>query len=137
MDYYQFMNSKVLFKEVRHKPAGSMAMPVMVHISESGATSQVFAGGCCGIDWIPSHSHNRKTPQSTQAQHTGMACDYDPAAAEAQLHMLGTTAAVLLRGHVGTASVAPVTLLLLLLQITTQTSTRACKLCSSTTCRRT
>lgn len=34
MDFYQFMNSKVLFKEVRHKPAGSMAMPVMVHISE-------------------------------------------------------------------------------------------------------
>lgn len=34
MDYYQFMNSKVLFKEVRHKPAGSTAMPVMVHISE-------------------------------------------------------------------------------------------------------
>lgn len=34
MSYYQFMNSKVLFKEVRHKPAGSTAMPVMVHISE-------------------------------------------------------------------------------------------------------
>jgi hypothetical protein len=40
MDYYQFMNSKVLFKEVRHKPAGSMAMPVMVHISE-----------LCSITW--------------------------------------------------------------------------------------
>lgn len=34
MNYYQFMNSKVLFKEVRHKPAGSTAMPVMVHISK-------------------------------------------------------------------------------------------------------
>jgi hypothetical protein len=28
------MNSKVLFKNVRHRPAGSTAMPVMVHISE-------------------------------------------------------------------------------------------------------
>jgi hypothetical protein len=37
MNYYQFMNSKVLFKEVRNKPAGSTAMPVMVHISESSA----------------------------------------------------------------------------------------------------
>lgn len=34
MNYYQFMNSKVLFKEVRHKPAGTTTMPVMVHISK-------------------------------------------------------------------------------------------------------
>lgn len=34
MNYYQFMNSKVLFKDVRHKPAGTTPMPVMVHISE-------------------------------------------------------------------------------------------------------
>ncbi|KAF6264156.1 nucleotide-diphospho-sugar transferase-domain-containing protein [Scenedesmus sp. NREL 46B-D3] len=33
MSIYKFMNSKVLFKEVRHKAAGSSAMPVMVHIN--------------------------------------------------------------------------------------------------------
>jgi hypothetical protein len=44
MDYYQFMNSKVLFKEVRHKSAGSMAMPVMVHISECWLLQTVACG---------------------------------------------------------------------------------------------
>eukprot|EP00882_Tetradesmus_deserticola_P003344 GHRQ01003540.1.p1 GENE.GHRQ01003540.1~~GHRQ01003540.1.p1 ORF type:complete len:388 (+),score=151.31 GHRQ01003540.1:322-1485(+) len=33
MSIYKFMNSKVLFKDVRHTPAGSTAMPVMVHIN--------------------------------------------------------------------------------------------------------
>eukprot|EP00882_Tetradesmus_deserticola_P008116 GHRQ01008551.1.p1 GENE.GHRQ01008551.1~~GHRQ01008551.1.p1 ORF type:complete len:388 (+),score=149.73 GHRQ01008551.1:453-1616(+) len=33
MSIYKFMNSKVLFKDVRHRPAGSSAMPVMVHIN--------------------------------------------------------------------------------------------------------
>jgi hypothetical protein len=57
MNYYQFMNSKVLFKEVRHKPAGSTAMPVMVHISKCDTTAllkspaqlgtALLAKGCC------------------------------------------------------------------------------------------
>jgi hypothetical protein len=34
MSIYKFMNSKVLFKEIRHRPAGTTKMPVMVHISE-------------------------------------------------------------------------------------------------------
>eukprot|EP00879_Flechtneria_rotunda_P018582 GHRR01019498.1.p1 GENE.GHRR01019498.1~~GHRR01019498.1.p1 ORF type:complete len:352 (+),score=74.77 GHRR01019498.1:376-1431(+) len=33
MSIYQFMNSKVLFKDVRHRPYGTTDMPVMVHIS--------------------------------------------------------------------------------------------------------
>jgi hypothetical protein len=40
MSIYKFMNSKVLFKDVRHRPAGSTAMPVMVHISECHAHQQ-------------------------------------------------------------------------------------------------
>jgi hypothetical protein len=40
MSIYKFMNSKVLFKDVRHRPAGSTAMPVMVHISEWTADQQ-------------------------------------------------------------------------------------------------
>jgi hypothetical protein len=34
MSFFKFMNSKVLFKDVRHRPFGNVAMPVMVHISE-------------------------------------------------------------------------------------------------------
>lgn len=33
MNIYQFMNSKVLFKEVRHKPRGAQIPPVMIHIN--------------------------------------------------------------------------------------------------------
>jgi hypothetical protein len=39
MSIYAFMNSKVLFKDVRHRPYGSLTMPVMVHISEYCCTS--------------------------------------------------------------------------------------------------
>uniref|UniRef100_A0A383W2G0 Nucleotide-diphospho-sugar transferase domain-containing protein n=1 Tax=Tetradesmus obliquus TaxID=3088 RepID=A0A383W2G0_TETOB len=33
MSIYKFMNSKVLFKDIRHRAAGTTAMPVMVHIN--------------------------------------------------------------------------------------------------------
>jgi hypothetical protein len=38
MDIFQFMNSKVLFKDVRNRPQDQQPpTPVMVHISESRA----------------------------------------------------------------------------------------------------
>ena len=33
MNIYKFMNSKVLFKEVRHKPRSQQVSPVMIHIN--------------------------------------------------------------------------------------------------------
>ena len=33
MNIYKFMNSKVLFKEVRHQPRQSQVQPVMIHIN--------------------------------------------------------------------------------------------------------
>lgn len=48
MSIYKFMNSKVLFKDVRYRPYGSMEMPVMIHISECNmVTGPVIAHRCC------------------------------------------------------------------------------------------
>ncbi len=33
LNIYKFMNSKVLFKEVRHQPRSSQVLPVMIHIN--------------------------------------------------------------------------------------------------------
>jgi len=33
LNIYKFMNSKVLFKEVRHQPRSSQDLPVMIHIN--------------------------------------------------------------------------------------------------------
>ena len=44
MSIYKFMNSKVLFKDVRNRPASNQPpMPVMVHISE-------YSKGLRGLD---------------------------------------------------------------------------------------
>ena len=40
MSIYKFMNSKVLFKDIRHRAAGAAAMPVMGHISEGPCLQQ-------------------------------------------------------------------------------------------------
>ena len=33
MNIYKFMNSKVLFKEVRHQPRSAQVAPVMIHVN--------------------------------------------------------------------------------------------------------
>jgi hypothetical protein len=43
MSIFKFVNSKVLFKDVRHRPYGSISTPVMVHISECVAARCLLA----------------------------------------------------------------------------------------------
>jgi hypothetical protein len=81
MSIFKFMNSKVLFKDVRHRPYLSTGLPVMVHISESPeclCTIAAVALRCwygrrwCAVQWLaPPPSPPPPTTTTTTTTATG------------------------------------------------------------------